>query len=97
LKKIALAALLAACTLLPAASNAQVYVHVGPPAPVVERYGHSPHPGWVWQPGYHYWDGHRYTWRGGTWAEPPHRHATWVAHHWEHRHDGWILVDGHWR
>jgi hypothetical protein len=97
LKKIALAALLAACTLLPAASNAQVYVHVGPPTPVVEHYGHAPHPGWVWQSGYHRWDGHRYVWHGGAWAEPPHRHATWVAHHWEHRHDGWILVDGHWR
>jgi hypothetical protein len=92
-KKIVLAGLLA-FTLLPAASYAQVYVRVGPPAPVVEHYGPPPHPGWVWQPGYHYWD---YVWRGGVWAQPPRAHAVWVPHHWAHRHGGWVLVEGHWR
>jgi hypothetical protein len=95
-KKTALAVLLA-LTLLPAASNAQVVVRIGPPAPIVEHYGPPPHPGWVWQGGYHYWDGHRYVWRAGVWAAPPRPHAVWVAHHWVHRHDGWVLVEGHWR
>jgi len=95
-KKIVLAALLA-FTLVPMVSNAQVYVRIGPPAPVVEHYGPPPHPGWAWQPGYHYWDGHRYVWRGGVWAEPPRPHAVWVPHHWVHRHGGWVLVEGHWR
>lgn len=95
-KKIALAALLA-FTMIPAASNAQVYVNVRPPEPVHEHYGHPPHPGWVWQPGYHAWDGHRYAWHAGVWAEPPRPHAVWVAHRWEHRDHGWVLVEGHWR
>ncbi len=96
MKKIVLAALLAV-TMLPAASNAQIYVRIGPPAPVVEHYGPAPHHGWVWQPGYHTWDGHRYVWRGGAWVAPPRPHAVWVAPRWVHHHEGWVLVDGHWR
>lgn len=61
MKKIALAALLA-FTLLPAASNAQVYVRVGPPAPIVERRPPPPERGYVWVGGYHRWDGARYVW-----------------------------------
>ncbi|HUB28772.1 MAG TPA: YXWGXW repeat-containing protein [Terracidiphilus sp.] len=96
MKKIAMAALLA-FTLLPTASFSQVVVRIGPPAPIVETRPVRPHPGWVWQPGYHYWDGNRYVWRGGVWVQPPHPGAVWVAHHWVHRHGGWVLVEGHWR
>jgi hypothetical protein len=95
-KKIALAALLA-FTLLPAAANAQVYVRVGPPAPIVERRMAPPERGYVWVNGYHRWDGERYVWVPGHWDRPPHRHARWVRHHWVHRRGGWVLVDGHWR
>jgi WXXGXW repeat (2 copies) len=95
-KKIALAALLA-LTLLPAAANAQVYVRVGPPAPVVERRGHPPERGYVWVSGYHRWDGGHYVWVPGRWDRPPREHGVWVRHHWVHRHGGWVLVDGHWR
>jgi WXXGXW repeat (2 copies) len=97
LKKIALAALLAACTMLPAASNAQVYVHIGPPVAVVEHPGPPPERGYVWVAGYHRWDGARYVWVPGRYERPPHAHAVWVPHHWVHHHDGWVLVEGHWR
>lgn len=96
MKKMALAVLFA-LMLVPMAANAQVVVRIGPPAPVVEHYGPAPHRGWVWQQGYHAWDGHRYVWHAGVWAAPPHPHAVWVPHRWEHRHGGWVLVEGHWR
>ncbi|HZB89441.1 MAG TPA: hypothetical protein VE291_12325 [Terracidiphilus sp.] len=96
MKKIAMA-LLFALTFLPAASFGQVYVRVGPPAPIVERHGPPPHEGFVWIDGYHRWDGARYVWTPGRWERPPHRGAHWVAHRWEHRHGGWVLVEGHWR
>lgn len=96
MKKIALAALLA-FTLLPAASYAQVYVRVGPPAPIVEHRPVAPGRGYVWVGGYHRWDGGRYVWVPGRWDRPPHPHQVWVAHHWVHRHGGWVLVEGHWR
>jgi opacity protein-like surface antigen len=95
-KKLALASLLA-FALLPAASFAQVYVRVGPPVAVVEHPGPRPHPGWVWTAGYHRWDGARYVWTPGAWVAPPRPHAVWVAHRWEHRSGGWVLVEGHWR
>jgi WXXGXW repeat (2 copies) len=97
LKKIALAALLAACTLIPAASNAQIVVKIGPPVAVVEHPGPPPAAGFVWIAGYHRWDGARYVWVPGRYEQPPRPHAVWVPHHWVQRHGGWVLVEGHWR
>ena len=69
MKKIALAVVLA-CTLIPAASNAQVYVHIGPPVAVVEHPGPPPGRDFVWVSGYHRWDGNEATlyirWEGET-------------------------------
>ena len=96
MKKMALAALLA-FTLPPAASNAQVYVRIGPPAPIVEHRPVAPGHGYVWIAGYHRWDGARYVWVPGRWDRPPRRRAVWVPHHWVHRRGGWVLVEGHWR
>lgn len=90
--------LLLAATLLPAASSfAQVVVRVGPPAPIVERRPVAPGRDYVWIEGYHRWDGARYVWVPGRWDRPPRPHAVWVAHRWVHRHDGWVLIEGHWK
>ena len=78
-------------------AGAQVVIRVGPPAPVHEEMGRPPHEGWVWQPGYHRWDGEHYVWVGGTWAEPPHHGARWVPGHWAHRGGEYVWVEGHWR
>jgi WXXGXW repeat (2 copies) len=95
-KKTALALLLALCT-APAALMAQVVVRIAPPAPVVEVHDHPPHAGWVWNDGYQRWDGHRYVWTKGRWVKPPHPGAVWVAHRWERRNGGYVMVEGHWR
>ena len=47
--------------------------------------------------GYHRWNGHRYVWVRGHWVRPPHPGAVWVAHRWEQRGDGWVLIEGHWQ
>ena len=40
------------------AAGAQVVVHIGPPPPrPVEVVPARPRPGWIWQPGFHRWDG----------------------------------------
>jgi hypothetical protein len=96
MKKFALAALLAV-TLLPVASQAQVVIRIGPPAPIVEHYGPPPQPGFVWIAGYHRYEGDHYVWTPGHWDRPPHPGAVWVAHRWEHRHGNWVLIEGHWR
>jgi hypothetical protein len=96
MKKTGLALLLA-IGMAPAALMAQVVVRIAPPAPIVEVHDHPPHPGWVWNDGYHRWDGHRYVWVKGHWVKPPHPGAVWVAHRWEQRNGGWVLVEGHWR
>lgn len=97
MKKFAMSALLA-LLLLPAASSfGQVYIRVGPPAPIVERPGPPPHRGFVWVSGYHRWDGARYVWVPGRWDRPPRPRARWVPAHYNHRHGGWVFVEGHWR
>lgn len=78
-------------------ANAQVVVRIGPPPPQHEVIPPPIHDGWVWQPGYHRWDGANYVWVPGTYAEPPHPHAHWVPGHWDHRGGGYVWVDGHWR
>lgn len=79
------------------AAHAQVVVRVGPPAPIVEVVPPAPHPGWVWHPGYHRWDGARYVWVPGEYANPPHPGAIWVAGGWENRHGGYVWREGRWR
>ena len=95
MKRIVLSLLLA-LFLAPVAALAQIVVRVEPPAPIVERHDHARHEGQVWIDGYYRWNGHRYKWVKGYWATPPHRGATWVAHRWERRGDGWVMVEGHW-
>ena len=95
-KKIALALLLA-FTLIPAASFAQVVIRIGPPPRVYERRGPPPGEGYAWQPGYHRYDNDHYVWTPGRYEQPPHRGQRWVAHHWEHHHGQYVLVEGHWR
>jgi hypothetical protein len=79
-----------------AQASTRVYVQVGPPAAVVETIPASPHPGWVWRPGYHHWLGARYEWVPGAWEKPPHKHDVWVAGKWAHERRGWYWDPGHW-
>jgi hypothetical protein len=85
------------CLIAVGANAAEVFVRVAPPRPIIERRVVAPGPGYVWIAGYHRWDGRAYVWVPGRWERPPHRHAHWVAHHWVHRHGGYVLVEGHWR
>ena len=75
----------------------QVIVHVAPPRAVVEVRGRAPQPGYVYQRGYHRWDGHAHVWTPGVWVAPPHANAHWVDHRWEHRGHDYVFVEGHWR
>jgi hypothetical protein len=88
------------CGLLSAAcmAQAQIVVRIGPPPPVVEHVPPPPHehPEWAWHSGYHRWDGNRYVWVPGVYEPAPHPHAHWVAGHWQHRHEGYVWIEGHW-
>lgn len=96
MKKQLLAATCGILLSLGAVAGAQVVVRIGPPAPIVERPGPAPHPGWIWVAGHHQWDGARYVWVPGHYIEPRPGHH-WVNGYWAHRHGGYVWVDGYWR
>jgi hypothetical protein len=80
-------------------AGAQVVVRLGPPPPrVVETMPPPPegHSNYVWQPGYHRWDGEHYVWVPGHYVEPPYERAHWVEGHWVERDGGWVWMDGRW-
>ena len=88
---------IAGCMLTIGAMGAEIFVKIAPPRPVVEERVVSPGPGYVWVKGYHRWDGNAYVWVPGEWRRPPRERARWVDHRWEHRRDGYVFVEGHWR
>jgi hypothetical protein len=75
----------------------EVVVRIAPPRILVEKRGPPPSRNHVWVNGYHRWDGNAYNWTPGSWQEPPRHGSHWVAHHWSHQRDGWVMVEGHWR
>ena len=95
LKATMAVALLGAAALAPLASQAQVYVRVGPPRPRYERVP-PPRPGYEWRAGYHRWDGAHYVWVPGEYIAPPHAGVHWVPGHWDRGPRGYFWVEGHW-
>lgn len=85
-----------AALLATSVAGAQVFVRIGPPAPRHEVIPRAPHRGWVWEPGYHRWDGHAYVWVPGRYAAPPYAGARWVPGHWRNGPRGYFWVEGHW-
>jgi|SRR5436190_23535681 len=80
----------------PAAAAANVYVRIGPPARVVEVRPVARHRGYVWQDGYHRWNGHRYVWVNGRYVRPPYARAVWTSGNWSRSQRGWYWAPGHW-
>ena len=99
-RNLLLAAAFALTFSFAAASPAQVVVRIGPPPrrPVeVAPARPVEHPGYVWTPGYHRYEGGHYVWVPGRYVEPPRPRARWVPGHWSARRGGYVWVEGHWR
>ena len=77
------------------AANAQIYVQVAPPAPVVEV-APAARPGHVWVPGHHEWRGNQYSWVAGHWVTERPGYA-FVEPRWVQRGNGqWYMVGNNW-
>ena len=77
-----------------------IYVPVAPPAPRHEYRPPPPHrhaERVAWVPGHWQWNGHRYFWVNGYYAERPHHKTYYTAGHWEHHRDGYRWAEGGWR
>jgi hypothetical protein len=97
MKKFLCSGLLAAAICMVPAYAADIVVRTAPPRAIVEHRSARPSRDHVWIGGFHKWDGHAYVWEPGRWERPPRAHAVWVAPRWQHRHDGYVFIEGHWR
>ena len=101
LKRKLLHAALAACAIssiglmpLPASADTRVYIDAAPPA-VRHEVIPAHRRGYVWQPGYWDWRGHRHVWVKGYWVkERPGMY--WHPNRWEQRDGRWVLERGRW-
>lgn len=91
--------LTAVCALLLSVgvANAQIVVRIGPPPPRPVEVVPAPRAGFVWVPGFHRWNGHRYVWVRGHYVHPPHPGAVWVAGEWREEQGGHVWHEGYWR
>jgi hypothetical protein len=81
----------------PVPASGPVIITQAPPPPVVETIGRPPSPSHVWISGYQEWNGRRYVWHRGHWAQRPRPRAVYVEGHYERRPGGWVWVPGTWR
>jgi hypothetical protein len=70
--------------LIPASSNAGVFIRVGFAPPVLPVYVQPPCPedGWLWTPGYWAYGDDGYYWVPGTWVPAPYVGALWTPGYW---------------
>jgi hypothetical protein len=97
MRKMFLSALFAVAVGIGSAQAADIVVKLKPPALKVEHRPDRPSANHVWIGGYHRWENNAYVWTPGRWEVPPREHAVWVAPKWDHRRDGYVFVEGHWR
>ena len=72
------------------------YAPYAPPRARYEERGRAPSERHFWTPGYHRWDGRRYVWNDGRWAE---RRAgyEYVGPRWVNSYGRWEYLPGHWQ
>lgn len=91
---------LAVAILVPAAALAQISVSVSiapPPLPVYVQ-PPIPGPGYIWTPGYWYWDpdADDYYWVPGTWVLVPFVGGLWTPGYWGWGGGGYVWHGGYW-
>jgi hypothetical protein len=72
---------------------------VAPPPMEAETPPPPSAPDLTWKPGHWAWnlDARTYEWVKGSYVERPAHMVAYAPGHWEHRPDGWMWIDGHWR
>jgi len=88
--------------MLIAAAQAQVFVNIRinsapPPLPYYDQPA-IPADGYLWVPGYWYWDrsAEDYYWVPGTWVEPPRRGLLWTPAYWSWAEGRYVFYPGYW-
>ena len=84
--------------LIPASSNAAVFISVGFAPPVLPVYVQPPCPqdGWMWTPGYWAYGDDGYYWVPGTWVPAPYEGALWTPGYWGWGGGLYVWHRGYW-
>jgi hypothetical protein len=98
LRKLILGSLLGAAVVVPTVGQAarivEYEVEIAPPPPRVEVVP-APRPGYIYEPGYWYYDGRQYTWVDGRFIVHREGHH-YIPHVWEQRGARWVFRPGRW-
>jgi hypothetical protein len=88
--------LAAGAVLAPLSSEARVVVDIGvAPPPARVEVVPAARAGYIWAPGYWYWNGRAHAWHAGYWVRERHGYR-WVGAHWEPAGPRWHYVPGYW-
>ncbi len=84
--------------LIPASSQAGVFISVGFAPPVLPVYVQPPcpQPGWMWTPGYWAYGPDGYYWVPGTWVPAPYEGALWTPPYWGWEGGLYVFHRGYW-
>jgi hypothetical protein len=84
--------------MIPATSNAAVFVSVGFAPPPLPAYDQPPCPevGWMWTPGYWAYGDDGYYWVPGTWVPSPYEGALWTPGYWGWGDNVYVWHPGYW-
>jgi hypothetical protein len=87
---------LSACVVAPPRAHrvTVIAVDMRPPPPRVVVVP-APRRGYVWEPGYWRWTGHKHVWVDGRWMRER-RGWHWEPAHWEERQGRWYFQPGVW-
>ncbi len=91
---LAIALLLAGCTITTRTMRPGVIVY-DPPPPARVSVQMAPYEGAVWVDGYWAWDGGSWYWVDGHW-EAPRNGYVYVQPNWQRRGTSWVFVPGRW-
>ena len=78
-------------------ADAQIYVQIRPPMPVVQVRPPMPAPRYVWVNGEYVGRGDSYEYHEGYWEKPKGKYKKKNKGYWNHNKKGYYWVPGHWK
>ena len=79
-------------------TSCMIGIGQAPPSSVIEVIPVSPHPSYIWTPGYYRYSNRAYVWNAGRYVQPRRRATVWQPHYYNQNKRGvYKLKKGRWK